>query len=90
MADDPKPDPDIPAQATRPTPSREEILALLSSITDPEAPPDALRSRIVIKPDGQVLIENLSLDLMELALLLDPDAQVTCDLPQTPGEPQEG
>ena len=41
---------------------------------------DAMTSRIVIKDSGEVIIENLSMDLMELALLLDPDVPVGCQL----------
>ena len=32
-------------------------------------------SRIVIRPDGEVVIENLSESLAEVALELDPDAE---------------
>ena len=81
MADDPK----------GPRPTREEIIAALAAATDPDQDPDSTRSRIVIKPDGQVLIENLSVDLMELALLLDPTAEIGCEIP--PGDqdgPSEG
>ena len=38
-------------------------------------------SRIMIKPDGEIVIENLSIDLMELLEMLDPDAEVACELP---------
>lgn len=37
-------------------------------------------SRIIVKPNGEVLIENLSIDLMELALMLDPEAQIGCSV----------
>jgi hypothetical protein len=52
----------------------------------PLDPDDLFHSRIVIKKNGEVVIENLSMDLMELALLLDPDTKVGCDVP----EPDEG
>lgn len=38
-------------------------------------------SRIVIRPDGEVVIENLSEALAEVALSLDPDADLACELP---------
>ena len=41
---------------------------------------DSYHSRIVIKKDGEVIIENLSMDLMELALMLDPDSPIACAL----------
>jgi hypothetical protein len=41
---------------------------------------DLFHSRIIITPDGKVIIENLSMDLMELALMLDPESPVACDL----------
>lgn len=47
---------------------------------------DAYHTRIVIKPDGEVLIENLSMDLIELAELLDPDSPVACDVPSDDDE----
>lgn len=37
-------------------------------------------SRIVIRPDGQVVIENLSERLVDVALELDPDADLACDV----------
>lgn len=37
-------------------------------------------SRIVIRPDGQVVIENLSALLAEVATSLDPDAELACRL----------
>lgn len=43
-------------------------------------PEDLFHSRIVIQKDGKVVIENLSMDLMELALLLDPDTPVACQV----------
>ena len=62
----------------------------MSDPTDPDAddavappgldPEDLFHSRIVIQKDGKVVIENLSMDLMELALLLDPDAPIACDV----------
>ena len=64
-------------------PSREAILAALERAADPEQGPDDMRSRIIIKPGGEVIIENLSLDLMELAMALDPSSGVACELPQT-------
>lgn len=57
--------------------------------TDGAAPTDAdgaqptpqEESRIVIRPDGEVVIENLSELLAEVALTLDPeDADLTCRL----------
>ena len=39
------------------------------------------RNYIMIKPDGEIVIENLSIDLMELLEMLDPDAEVACELP---------
>ncbi len=53
--------------------------------TEPAATPDIedlFHSRIVIKKNGEVVIENLSMDLMELALLLDPDTKVACEVPR--------
>jgi hypothetical protein len=50
---------------------------------------DAYHSRIVIKPDGEVLIENLSMDLIELAEMLDPDSPVACALPGEDDEDDE-
>jgi hypothetical protein len=38
-------------------------------------------SRIIIRPDGEVVIENLSEALAEVALSLDPDADLACELP---------
>ncbi len=38
-------------------------------------------SRIVIRADGEVVIENLSETLVEVALSLDPDAELACELP---------
>jgi hypothetical protein len=67
-------------------PSREEIIAALERASEPAQGPDDMRSRIIIKPGGEVIIENLSLDLMELAMALDPDSGVACELPQTGGE----
>jgi len=67
-------------------PTREEILAALEAASDPSQAPDDMRSRIIIKPDGEVIIENLSIDLMELALILDPDSEIGCGLPQEPEE----
>jgi hypothetical protein len=49
-------------------------------VTEPEANAETYSSRIVIKPGGEVLIENLSMDLMELALMLDPEAPVACNI----------
>lgn len=48
----------------------------------PEPPPaeERTRSRIIIKKSGEVIIENLSIDLVELAMALDPDSEVACDL----------
>lgn len=56
----------------------------------PDATPDATpepapsderyKTRILIKPNGEVIIENLSMDLVELAMALDPDGEVACDL----------
>jgi hypothetical protein len=43
---------------------------------------DAYHTRIVIRPGGEVLIENLSMDLIELAELLDPDAKIACEAPE--------
>ena len=43
---------------------------------------DTEHSRIMIKPDGEIVIENLSIDLMELLELLDPDVEVACELPE--------
>jgi hypothetical protein len=37
-------------------------------------------SRIVIRPDGEVVIENLSERLVDVALELDPDADLACDV----------
>ena len=42
---------------------------------------DAYHSRILIKPGGEVVIENLSMDLMELVEMLDPDSPVVCQIP---------
>lgn len=50
--------------------------------TKPLDPEDLFHSRIVIRKDGEVVIENLSMDLMELALLLDPDTPVACEVPE--------
>ena len=71
-------------------PSREEVLAALAAATDPNQDPDAMSSRIVIKKGGEVIIENLSMDLMELALLLDPDSDIGCDLAPEGGEDEDG
>ena len=67
--------------------SREELLRALAAATSGQGVEgeDGFHSRIVIKPDGEVLIENLSFDLMELALLLDPEAEMACEVPD--GEP---
>ena len=46
----------------------------------PDTPEESYKSRILIKPNGEVIIENLSMDLMELALALDPDNDVACDI----------
>jgi len=43
---------------------------------------DSYQSRIIIKPNGEVVIENLSIDLMELLERLDPDAEVACEVPE--------
>jgi len=56
--------------------------------TAPDATPDATpepsderyKTRILIKPNGEVIIENLSMDLVELAMALDPDGEVACDI----------
>lgn len=47
--------------------------------TEPTLPTE--QSRIIIKPGGEVIIENLSMSLLELAELLDPDAKLSCRLP---------
>ncbi len=39
----------------------------------PGAPPGAGQSRIFIGPDGEVVVENLTPALLEMALALDPD-----------------
>ncbi len=79
--DQPQKQPDAPAAK----PTREQLLAALAAATGQQTSDEEYHSRIVIKPDGEVLIENLSMDLMELALLLDPEAEVACELP----EPEE-
>ncbi|MBH23598.1 MAG: hypothetical protein CMH57_03845 [Myxococcales bacterium] len=43
---------------------------------------DSYQSRIIIKPNGEVVIENLSIDLMELLERLDPDAEIACEVPE--------
>lgn len=85
-AADPGASPSAPAR-----PTREQILAALAAATGQgdagaQSGDDEYHSRIVIKPDGEVLIENLSVDLMELALMLDPDAEIGCELPQPAGD----
>ena len=40
-------------------------------------------SRIFIRPDGEVVIENLSAALAEVALELDPESEIACRLPNT-------
>lgn len=57
-------------------------------------PPDetrepTFRTRIFIEPDGRVVIENLSEEMLELARALDPDATLACDAPQA-GSGQPG
>lgn len=47
-------------------------------------------SRIVIKPGGQVVIENLTADLLEVAYELDPDNPgIQCRVPGEDGAPDE-
>ncbi len=47
---------------------------------NPEPGGERYKSRIVIRPNGEVVIENLSLELMELAEALDPDGAIACEL----------
>ena len=72
-----------PAESVGDTMSEDEKGAEAQT-DDPEAQIDdaeTQHSRIMIKPDGEVVIENLSIDLMELLEMLDPDAEVACELP---------
>ena len=67
-----------PAEAAQ----REAAPAEAAAARPVEEGGDAYHTRIVIRPGGEVLIENLSMDLIELAELLDPDAKVTCEAPE--------
>ncbi len=46
------------------------------------------RTRIFIEPDGRVVIENLSEEMLELARALNPDAAPACAL--EPADPPVG
>jgi hypothetical protein len=50
--------------------------------SEPVAPVE--ESRIVIRPNGEVVIENLSEALAEVAIELDPEGDLACrlDLPE--------
>ncbi len=53
-------------------------------------PPDNLppfKSRVFIDDNGDVVFENLDPGLAEVALELDPEAAVACDLPKPPDAP---
>ncbi|MEL6182572.1 MAG: hypothetical protein AAFS10_26685 [Myxococcota bacterium] len=52
------------------------------SAEPPQEDDDSYESRILIKPNGEVVIENLSIDLMELLEMLDPDAEAACEIPE--------
>jgi hypothetical protein len=43
-------------------------------------------TRIVIRPDGEVVIENLSELLAEVALELDPEVDLTCAPEDAPAQ----
>ncbi len=62
--------------------------ATVSQDPKDEAPREPVfQTRIFIEPDGSVVFENLSEDLLELALALDPDAVLTCAAPLLPQGP---
>ena len=56
--------------------------------TEPPLEPTE-ESRIVIRPDGEVVIENLSELLAEVAVELDPDTDLACRIPQEEVEEKE-
>lgn len=58
---------------------------------DPESPPDLPKeeSRIIIRPNGEVVIENLSELLAEVAAELDPDDLELVCLLEDSGEEEE-
>ena len=56
-------------------------------MADPLPP---FKGRIFIDEDGQVVFENLDPGLAEVAMELDPDAALTCDLPAPTHEADPG
>jgi hypothetical protein len=59
-------------------PPAEEPQDAASAATPVEPPVE--ESRIIIRADGQVIIENLSALLAEVASALDPEAELACRL----------
>ena len=59
--------------------SAPEVVQSPASATPEEQPLE--ESRIIIRPGGEVVIENLSERLVEVALELDPESDLTCRLP---------
>lgn len=53
-------------------------------MADPLPP---FQGRIFIDDDGQVVFENLDPGLAEVALALDPEAELTCDIAATDSPP---
>lgn len=63
-----------------------DVANSVESLSDDQLKTLLEQSRIVIRPGGEVVIENLTADLLDVAYELDPENPgVTCDAPELEG-----